>query len=94
MDGIVVRTSTPWNKGKLAGQMAPFKLEEIWAIRVRFSTSASTASSGSAISSSRRTTLRNAGAIGDPHEWVETRQAVTAAPVWLSLPSEAAPGAS
>jgi hypothetical protein len=25
----------PWNKGKLAGQEALFKLEEIWAIRVR-----------------------------------------------------------
>ena len=25
----------PWNKGKLAGQKAPFKLKEIWAIRVR-----------------------------------------------------------
>src|SRR5271155_1521305 len=26
---------TPWNKGKLVGQKAPFKLKEIWAIRVR-----------------------------------------------------------
>jgi hypothetical protein len=25
----------PWNKGKLVGQKAPFKLREIWAIRVR-----------------------------------------------------------
>jgi integrase len=25
----------PWNKGKLIGQKAPFKLKEIWAIRVR-----------------------------------------------------------
>jgi hypothetical protein len=25
----------PWNKGKLVGQKAPLKLEEIWAIRVR-----------------------------------------------------------
>jgi hypothetical protein len=25
----------PWNKGKLLGQKAPFKLKEIWAIRVR-----------------------------------------------------------
>jgi hypothetical protein len=24
-----------WNKGKLVGQKAPFKLQEIWAIRVR-----------------------------------------------------------
>ena len=23
----------PWNKGKLVGQKAPFKLKEIWAIR-------------------------------------------------------------
>lgn len=25
----------PWNKGKLVGQKAPFKLREIWALRVR-----------------------------------------------------------
>jgi len=25
----------PWNKGKLVGQKAPFKLKEIWAIRTR-----------------------------------------------------------
>ena len=25
----------PWNKGKLVGQKAPFRLKEIWAIRVR-----------------------------------------------------------
>ena len=25
----------PWNKGKLVGQKAPFKLKEIWAPRVR-----------------------------------------------------------
>jgi len=25
----------PWNKGKLAGQKTPFKLKEIWAIRIR-----------------------------------------------------------
>ena len=24
-----------WNKGKLVGQQAPFKLHEIWAIRIR-----------------------------------------------------------
>ena len=24
-----------WNKGKLVGQKAPFKLREIWAIRIR-----------------------------------------------------------
>ena len=24
-----------WNKGKLVGQKAPFKLKEIWAIRIR-----------------------------------------------------------
>lgn len=27
--------SAPWNKGKLVGQKSPFKLKEIWAIRVR-----------------------------------------------------------
>jgi integrase len=25
----------PWNKGKLVGQRTPFKLKEIWAIRIR-----------------------------------------------------------
>lgn len=25
----------PWNKGKLVGQKAPFKLRDIWAIRIR-----------------------------------------------------------
>jgi len=25
----------PWNKGKIIGQKAPFKLQEIWALRVR-----------------------------------------------------------
>jgi hypothetical protein len=29
------KTREPWNKGKLVGQKAPFKLKEIWAIRVR-----------------------------------------------------------
>jgi integrase len=26
---------TPWNKGKIVGQKAPFRLKDIWAIRVR-----------------------------------------------------------
>ena len=29
------RSKQPWNKGKLVGQKLPFKLKEIWAIRVR-----------------------------------------------------------
>jgi len=29
------RRHEAWNKGKLVGQKAPFKLKEIWAIRVR-----------------------------------------------------------
>jgi len=35
---VGIRTTTPrgaWNKGKLVGQKAPFKLQEIWAIRIR-----------------------------------------------------------
>ena len=31
----VAQRQEPWNKGKLVGQKAPFKLKEIWAIRVR-----------------------------------------------------------
>lgn len=31
----IPKTHTPWNKGKLTGQKPPFKLKEIWAIRVR-----------------------------------------------------------
>jgi hypothetical protein len=27
----------PWNKGKIVGQKAPFKLKDIWALRVRLS---------------------------------------------------------
>jgi integrase len=37
MDQIIATESPrePWNKGKLVGQKMPFKLKEIWAIRVR-----------------------------------------------------------
>jgi hypothetical protein len=36
MDEFGIRVvPTPWNKGKLVGQKAPFKLKEIWAIRMR-----------------------------------------------------------
>src|SRR6202162_955132 len=31
----VAQRHEAWNKGKLVGQKAPFKLKEIWAIRVR-----------------------------------------------------------
>ena len=31
----VAQRREPWNKGKLVGQKAAFKLKEIWAIRVR-----------------------------------------------------------
>lgn len=26
----------PWNKGKITGQKPPLKLNEVWAIRIRF----------------------------------------------------------
>ena len=29
---------TPWNKGKLVGQKAPFSMQEIWSIRLRLQT--------------------------------------------------------
>jgi len=36
MDGIrTAPHAEAWNKGKLVGQKAPFKLQEIWAIRIR-----------------------------------------------------------
>jgi hypothetical protein len=36
MDEFGIRVvHRPWNKDKLVGQKAPFKLKEIWAIRVR-----------------------------------------------------------
>jgi hypothetical protein len=36
MDEAAIRPHPePWNKGKLVDQKAPFKLKEIWAIRVR-----------------------------------------------------------
>ena len=28
----------PWNKGKIVGQKAPFKIKDIWALRVRLQT--------------------------------------------------------
>ena len=28
----------PWNKGKIVGQKTPFKLKDIWALRVRLQT--------------------------------------------------------
>src|SRR5262245_27721173 len=31
----IVQRHAPWNRGKLVGQKAPFKLKEIWSIRVR-----------------------------------------------------------
>ncbi len=35
------KPSEPWDKGKLVGQKTPFKLKEIWAIRVHFTLSTS-----------------------------------------------------
>jgi hypothetical protein len=32
---LTATTREPWNKGKSVGQKTPFKLKEIWAIRVR-----------------------------------------------------------
>lgn len=32
---LIVKASTPWNRGKLIGQKLPLKLREIWAIRIR-----------------------------------------------------------
>jgi hypothetical protein len=32
MESLQVRHHDAWNKGKLVGQKAPFKLDEIWAI--------------------------------------------------------------
>lgn len=32
---IAARHHEPWNKGKLTGQKAPLRLQDIWAIRVR-----------------------------------------------------------
>ncbi len=32
----IVAHREPWNKGKIVGQKAPFKLRDIWALRVRF----------------------------------------------------------
>jgi integrase len=35
MENAASSSHVPWNKGKLVGQKAPFKLKEIWAIRIR-----------------------------------------------------------
>ena len=29
------RSKEPWNKGKIVGQKAPYKLKDIWALRAR-----------------------------------------------------------
>ena len=34
----IVQESTPWNKDQLIGQKPPFKLQEIWAIRIQTAT--------------------------------------------------------
>ncbi|HEY6644124.1 MAG TPA: hypothetical protein VIZ63_18500 [Povalibacter sp.] len=35
MDTNQTSHRAPWNKGKIVGQKAPFKLKEVWAIRIR-----------------------------------------------------------
>jgi hypothetical protein len=35
LEEVVTRAVSPWNKGKLIGQKAPFKLKQIWATLVR-----------------------------------------------------------
>jgi len=36
MEPLLQRSAhEPWNKGKLVGQKAPFRIRDIWAIRVR-----------------------------------------------------------
>lgn len=32
---VIAAPHEPWNKGKIVGQKAPFKLKDIWALRVR-----------------------------------------------------------
>src|SRR3954463_5749154 len=39
---LAVVRRRPWNKGKLAGQKAPLKVKDIWAIRVRLQIQART----------------------------------------------------
>ena len=34
-DRSTAPSSAPWNKGKIVGQKRPFKLQEVWAIRIR-----------------------------------------------------------
>lgn len=35
MEPMTATRRQPWNKGKIVGQKAPFKLKEVWAIRIR-----------------------------------------------------------
>ena len=39
----------PWNKGKIVGQKAPFKVKDIWALRVRLQMENACVSSPSSI---------------------------------------------
>jgi hypothetical protein len=41
-DGRTAQHRVPWNKGKLIGQKAPLKLNQIWAIRIRLQLSGRT----------------------------------------------------
>jgi len=35
MESFAATARQPWSKGKIVGQKAPFKLKEVWAIRIR-----------------------------------------------------------
>jgi hypothetical protein len=39
----------PWNKGKIVGQKAPFKVRDIWALRVRLQMTRRKSGSGSRV---------------------------------------------
>ncbi len=68
MDEAVVRPHPePWNKGKLVGQKAPFKLKEIWAIRVRLQTVSQSARSRSIRPWYRQQPARSRQAEGPRH---------------------------
>ena len=73
------RVREPWNKGKLVGQKTPFKLKEIWAIRIRLQiahVSKNTFLRGEALS--KPPAVRATG-VGDVATWSEISQTLS---VW------------
>ena len=81
--GTVVNAThrEPWNKGKIVGQKAPFKIKDIWALRVRLQMERAAArpapGTGDANGNEKRQTVKRSLndcflMPGSPHRMTET----------------------